>query len=223
MPCYYGFFPFHPSLFQSAPAIGNMVVAIAILTLIVGNFSALWQTQAKRMLAYSSIAHSGFVLIGIVSVNELGHQSMLFYLATYLFMNFAAFLLIQALDKQMGSENIQDYKGLGITNPFLGVSFLIIMVALTGLPPTAGFSAKLFVFSALWQAYQTTENSWLLILFIIGLFNVVVSLFYYLRIPFFMFFRSTTERISLNLGIYNKCLIVILLIPLFLFFLKQTG
>jgi NADH-quinone oxidoreductase subunit N len=214
------FFSFHPSLFQSAPDIGNLVVAIAILTLVAGNFSALWQTQAKRMLAYSSIAHSGFILMAIVSVNELGHQSALFYLATYLFMNFAAFLLIEELYKQVLSENIQDYKGLGITNPFLGVAFLVIMIALTGLPPTAGFSAKLFVFSALWQAYQSNENSWLLVLFITGIFNIVVSLFYYLRIPFFMFFRIPTEPISLNLGIYSKCLIIILLIPLFLLFFK---
>jgi NADH-quinone oxidoreductase subunit N len=172
------------------------------------------------MLAYSSIAHAGFVLIGLLAVNELGWQSIVFYITIYLFMNFAAFLLVDTISKEGFPEDIRYYRGMGLNNPFIGVAFLIVMVALTGLPPTAGFSAKLFIFSALWESYQRTGYSWLLVLFITGLFNVAVALFYYLRIPYYMFFRNRSELKTINLGMYSKLLIVVLIIPLFLFFLK---
>lgn len=212
----------HPDLIGSENLIliRNILLVIAIITLIVGNFSALWQKNAKRMLAYSSIAHAGFILTGVLAVNELGWQSVLFYLTVYMFINFAAFLLVDTINSQLHSEDIEDYKGLGMQNPFLGIFFLSSMIALTGLPPTAGFTAKLFIFSALWQAYQSSGDSLVLLLFAIGLFNVVVALFYYLRIPYYMFFRNGKELITLNLGMYTILLLVILTLPVFLFFFK---
>jgi NADH-quinone oxidoreductase subunit N len=198
----------------------DILIVVAILTLTVGNFSALWQKNAKRMLAYSSVAHAGFILTGLLAVNELGRQSVLFYLGVYLFMNFAAFLLIDIINHHYRTEEIKQYKGLGLTNPLLGVAFLIVMIGLTGLPPTAGFTAKLFIFSALWQAYQSSGNALVLLLFVLGLFNVVVALFYYLRIPYYMFFRSRKELNVINLGIYTLTLLVILMLPVFLFFFK---
>jgi NADH-quinone oxidoreductase subunit N len=200
--------------------IRDILIAIAIITLTVGNFSALWQKNAKRMLAYSSIAHAGFILIGLLAVNELGWQSVLFYITVYLFMNFAAFLLIDIISNHLKSEEIEDYRGLGIQHPFLGVAFVIIMIALTGLPPTAGFTAKLFIFSALWQAYQNTGDNLVLLLFIVGLFNVAVALFYYLRIPYYLFFRSGKELNTLNLSMYTILLLVFLILPVFLFFFR---
>jgi NADH-quinone oxidoreductase subunit N len=214
------FFVANPSLSIGAISLGNLLAAIALITLLVGNFSALWQNQVKRLLAFSSIAHAGFIFIGIVSGNPAGWQAVLFYLTVYLFMNFAAFLLIDEMQKQTGSELVQGYKGTGLQMPFLGIVFLLAMIALTGLPPTAGFTAKVFVFSALWQAWQNSENNWLLALFVIGLFNIAVALFYYLRIPFFMFFRQSSEPISINLGMYSRWLVIILLIPVLLFFFK---
>jgi NADH-quinone oxidoreductase subunit N len=204
----------------SFTAVKDMLMLVAILTLTAGNFSALWQRNAKRMLAYSSIAHAGFILTGLLAVNELGRQSILFYIVAYLFMNFAAFLLIDTVKYHLHTEEIKQYKGLGLSHPLLGIAFLVVMISLTGLPPTAGFTAKLFIFSALWQAYQSSGDELLLLLFVVGLFNVVVALFYYLRIPFYLFFRTRKELNILNLGIYPILLLIILIIPVFLFFFK---
>jgi NADH-quinone oxidoreductase subunit N len=201
-------------------AIKEILILIAILTLTIGNLSALWQRNAKRMLAYSSIAHAGFILAGLLALNSLGLQSVLFYLAVYLFMNFAAFLLIDAIQHHQHTEEIKQYKGLGLINPLLGIAFLVVMIALTGLPPTAGFTAKLFIFSALWQAYQSSGDTLVLLLFVVGLFNVAIALFYYLRIPFYMFFRNGKELNVINLGIYTILLLIILILPVFLFFFK---
>ena len=164
------------------------VIALASITL--GNFSALWQTDAKRLLAYSTIAHAGFLLVGVVALNESGFEAALFYIATYLPVNLAAFFLIDLLSRHNGgSLTIANFAGLGTKFPLLSVSLTVVMLALVGLPPTIGFTAKLLIFSALFNAYETTGNGWLLALFGIGLLNAVVSLAYYLKIPFLLFFR----------------------------------
>ena len=164
------------------------VIALASITL--GNFSALWQTDAKRLLAYSTIAHAGFLLVGVVALNEAGFEAALFYIATYLPVNLAAFFLIDLLSRHNGgSLTIANFAGLGTKFPLLSVSLTVVMLALVGLPPTIGFTAKLLIFSALFNAYETTGNGWLLALFGIGLLNAVVSLAYYLKIPFLLFFR----------------------------------
>ncbi|CAN5232566.1 NADH-quinone oxidoreductase subunit N [soil metagenome] len=163
---------------------------IAILTIIVGNFSALWQQNIKRMMAYSSIAHGGFLLAGVVASSTFGLRALLFYAAVYLLMNLAAFILLNNLAKKTGSLIIDDFKGLGKSYPYSGILFVLTMIALTGLPPTAGFTAKLLIFSSLWESYQFSEENFLLYLLIIGLFNTVVSLFYYLKIPYYMFFKN---------------------------------
>lgn len=176
-----------PANFQTPVA----VISLASITL--GNLSALWQTDAKRMLAYSSIAHAGFLLVGVVAFNETGFEAATFYVATYVFINMAAFLLIDLLAQpQNGSLTIQNFSGLGTSQPLLSAALTAVMIALTGLPPTVGFTAKLLAFSALLEAYQTNTNPWLLALFGIGLLNAVVSLFYYLRIPFLLYFRPAT-------------------------------
>ncbi|MCY7359001.1 MAG: NADH-quinone oxidoreductase subunit N, partial [Rudanella sp.] len=165
------------------------VIALASITL--GNLSALWQTDAKRLLAYSTIAHAGFLLVGVVALNESGFEAALFYIATYLPINLAAFFLIDLLSKHNGgSLTIANFAGLGTKHPLLAVSLTVVMLALVGLPPTVGFTAKLLIFSSLFNAYETTGNGWLLALFGIGLLNAVVSLAYYLKIPFLLFFRT---------------------------------
>lgn len=164
------------------------VLAIASMTF--GNFSALWQKDAKRMLAYSSIAHAGFLLVGLIAYTEAGNTAMLFYGAMYLVMNFGAFLLIAIIERRTGSARFDDMRGLGSGMPFIGILAVVVMIALTGLPPTVGFNAKLYVFSAIWESYQIHNSSVLLWVFIFGLLNTVVALFYYLKLPYYLFFKT---------------------------------
>jgi NADH-quinone oxidoreductase subunit N len=193
---------------------------IAIITIAVGNFSALWQQNAKRMLAYSSIAHTGFALGGLAVLSPSGAQACLYYLAIYLFMNFAAFLMVDFLAEQLGSEDVNKFKGLGMQVPLIGVIFVFIMIALTGLPPTAGFYAKFFVFSAMWESYSLSSNSIFLLLFIFGLFNTVVSLVYYLKIPYLMFFKAPGSGIPIQSTFLTNTFFCLLAVPLLVLFLK---
>lgn len=166
-----------------------IISVIAIITITVGNFSALWQKNAKRMMAYSSIAHSGFLLVGVAAFLPQGIQFMLFYGAVYTLMNFCVFAYLQYFEHG-GLKEMPAYAGVGKSEGYAAAGLTLGLVALTGLPPTAGFTAKLFVFSALWDAYEATHKSLLLWLLIFGLLNTVVSLFYYLRIPYFAFIKT---------------------------------
>ncbi|MEO1053805.1 MAG: NADH-quinone oxidoreductase subunit N [Bacteroidota bacterium] len=199
-----------------------MLTVISIATLTIGNFSALFQKNAKRMLAYSSIAHSGFILVGVVAFSKFGMQTILFYGGIYLLMNFAAFLIVQMIERRTGAVMIEEYKGLGRQLPFLGALMLIVMIALTGLPPTAGFTAKLLIFSALWDTYDQIGDNYLFAFLIIGLLNTVVSLFYYLKIPYFMFFKpqKAENDVSELKSAKENYLIAILVIMILLFFFK---
>ncbi|XWW46408.1 NADH-quinone oxidoreductase subunit N [Fibrella sp. USSR17] len=175
----------------SAMPVGGMQTPLAMVALagiLIGNLSALRQTDAKRMLAYSTIAQAGFVLVGVVALSDTGFQAAIFYTATYLFISLAAFFLIDALALN-GSLRIADFAGRMSASPLLTFCLVVVALALTGLPPTVGFTAKLFSFSALLSAYQSTGNPWLIWLFGLGLANAVISLFYYIRIPFLLIFR----------------------------------
>ncbi len=208
-----------------------LVAILAIITMTLGNFAALWQNNAKRMMAYSSIAHSGTMLIGVLVYSQLGIHSVLFYASIYLFMNFGAFFLIAILARSKGNEEITAYKGMGLQYPFIGVLMIVIMIALTGLPPTAGFTAKLLIFSALWEHYQETGNILMFYVLLLGLLNTVVALVYYLKIPFFMFFRQASlsekqmeigkpVREPLRVTPFEKILAVLLTFPLILLFFQ---
>ncbi|KAA9353473.1 NADH-quinone oxidoreductase subunit N [Larkinella humicola] len=206
-----------PANFQTPMA----VIALASITL--GNLSALWQTNAKRLLAYSSIAHAGFLLVGVVAFNETGFEAATFYVATYVFINLAAFLLIDLLEQSHnGNLTIQDFSGLGTSQPLLSAALTAVMIALTGLPPTVGFTAKFLAFSALLEAYQTSANPWVLALFAIGLLNAVISLFYYLRIPFLMYFRpaSTANLSDIHIRRPQLILATVLTVPVLVLFFK---
>lgn len=194
---------------------------LALGSMLVGNLSALWQRDAKRMLAFSSIAHAGFLLLAIAAESITGYQAYLFYALIYALMNFAAFTLIQLMEEQTNSTLMAEWKGMGKQLPLVGILFLIVMISLTGLPPTAGFNAKLFLFSAIWENYLNSGASLMLWLFIIGLLNTVISLFYYLKIPYLMFFKgaekeadSTPQKGLLILG-------TLLVLPLLLLFFRS--
>ncbi len=178
----------------SATVIQTPLAVLALAGILIGNLSALRQTDAKRLLAYSTIAHAGFLLVGVVALNNAGFDAVLFYAGTYVFISLAAFFLIDLLARSNGSDlTISQFAGLGPKQPLLSVALIVVMIALTGLPPTVGFTAKLLSFSALYDTYQQTGNNWLLALFGLGLLNALISLVYYLKIPFLLFFRPAVS------------------------------
>jgi NADH-quinone oxidoreductase subunit N len=200
-----------------------LLSGIAIVTMTIGNFSALVQKNLRRMLAYSTIGHAGFLLMTVLCVKDLAVTALLFYLTVYLFMNFTAFVLVDVFAGKAGSVDVNNFKGLGLKMPFLGGIFVLTMIALTGLPPTAGFYAKLFVFSALWETYQVTGNHLFLVLLFFGLINTVLSLFYYLRIPYFIYFKkdeSGTILTSEPLLVY--VFIILISLPLLILFFNPN-
>jgi NADH-quinone oxidoreductase subunit N len=217
---------FHESsiLFASVHFDWQLVLAVlAGLSMFIGNLAAVWQDNAKRMLAYSSIAHTGFLLAGVLTYSAFGIRSVLFYASIYLLMNFAAFLLVKMLGAYTGKESISAYSGLGRRLPYVGAALVLVMIALTGLPPTAGFTAKLLVFTALWEAYQQSGNVVLGYLLLAGVINTLIALFYYLKIPYFMYFRTYTEDRELEIrqtGIGEKLILALLAGLLLLFFFK---
>lgn len=196
---------------------------VAIGSMIVGNFSALWQKDAKRMLAYSSIAHAGFLLVGLIAYSSAGTTATLWYAVIYLLMNFGAFLLISVFEKRTGTADIHAWKGLGPQMPMLSVLMILVMISLTGLPPTAGFNAKLFIFSSSWEAYKLSGLELHFWVFVIGLVNTVVALFYYLRIPYFLFFKSQSADLEAEKEKkFDLVWCTFLVIPLLLLFFQPN-
>lgn len=166
---------------QSLTKMEMTLGAVAVLTMCVGNLAALGQSNAKRMLAYSSIAHAGYMLAGFSALDSGregysdGPAAVLYYLLVYLFMNLGAFLVLVALENIRGSCELKDLRGTIRREPLLGVALVVFLFSLTGFPPLAGFSAKYMIFLKL-----ADRGSWFLVV-MIGL-NSVVSLFYYMRL-----------------------------------------
>lgn len=176
---------------------GAFLVALTVLILlswIIGNFSALWQTNTKRMLGYSAIAQSGFILVALTTSNSPNAERAIeVYVFTYMFISINAFLLIDLLARTKNSFALDTLKGTAATNKILGVSAVLIAIALVGLPPTIGFTGKLLVFSSIWEEYNLTTQKIHLILLIFGLLNAAISLFYYIKIPYFMIVSEGQE------------------------------
>jgi NADH-quinone oxidoreductase subunit N len=152
---------------------GAVLAALAVATMTLGNTIALAQKNIKRMLAYSSIAHAGYILIGIVAANELGIASVIFYLIAYLLTNLAAFGVVSVVGRVIGSDEIADYAGLSRRSTGASMAMLIAFLSLAGVPPLAGFVAKIWVFAAAVEA----ELYWLAF---IGVINAIIGVYYYL-------------------------------------------
>lgn len=189
---------------------------VAILSITVGNFSALWQNDPKRMMAYSSIAQTGFLLIGIVSFSLQGLQFLIFYSTVYLLANFVVFFGLQLFEKN-NIQSIPAFSGWGKSQVMMSVRLLIGLISLAGLPPTSGFTAKLFIFSSLWDAYEETGKVILVWLLVFGLLNTVVSLFYYLKIPYYSFLKAGTIQSVKKSPIENYLTLILVVLILFLF------
>lgn len=194
---------------------GLYLSVIGIITMIAGNFAAVMQNNVKRMLAYSSIGHTGFALMAVVVFNAQGIKALEYYLAVYALANIGALMLVSYFTKITGSEDVNTYKALGLKYPAASVCFVIIMISLTGLPVTAGFTGKLFVFSAVYGVYQANHGVWLLLLTITGALTTVVSLFYYIKIPLNLFLKRT-DTVSETVSQPNYLLAVAIIISVVL-------
>jgi NADH-quinone oxidoreductase subunit N len=153
-------------------------IALAVLsaiTMTVGNLLAIQQTNIKRLLAYSSIAHAGYTMIGVVALSQLGAASVVFYLAAYIATNLLAFGLVMAFSRVTGLDDIKDYAGMSRRSPWLGLMMLTAFLSLAGMPPFGGFVAKVFVFAAGVQAGYV----WLVI---VGILNSIIGVYYYLNV-----------------------------------------
>ncbi len=172
------FFVAFPNLAESWTLI---LAVISAITMTVGNLLSLQQTNIKRLLAYSSVAHAGYVLIGVVAfskslaVQELGAASVVFYMAAYIATNLLAFGIVMAFSRVTGLEEIKDYAGLSRRSPLLGLMMLAAFLSLAGMPPFGGFVAKVFVFTAGVQAGYV----WLVI---VGIINSIIGVYYYLNV-----------------------------------------
>src|ERR1043165_5901727 len=145
-------------------------------TMTIGNLSALGQDNVKRMLAYSSVAHAGYMLLGFCVFNETGGAAIVFYVVTYCFMNLGAFLVVMAVaERSQGDESISAFRGLGRRAPLTVGIMALFLFSLTGLPPFAGFVGKFYLFSALLKS----GGAWSWTVAVVGMVNSVVSLFYY--------------------------------------------
>jgi NADH-quinone oxidoreductase subunit N len=192
---------------------------IAMLTIGIGNLSALWQTNPKRLMAYSSIAQSGFLLIGIVCFTEQGIHALLFYSAVYVVTNFAVLFLLQAFETN-GIESIPSFQGVGKPFVFASVVLLVGLISLSGIPPSGGFTSKLFVFASLWSSYEQTGKSILLWLLIFGLLNTVISLFYYLKIPYYSFLKTSARTLTPQNTRFENFLAFILVVGVVFLFIR---
>lgn len=190
---------------------------IGIITMIAGNFAAVMQNNVKRMLAYSSIGHTGFALMAIVTFTPQGITALTYYLAVYAIANIGALALATWFANTAGAEDMDGYKGLGVKYPAASVCFVIILISLTGLPITAGFTGKLFVFSAVYTVYQQNHNVWLMLLMITGALTTVVSLFYYIKIPLNLFLKKGEANTGpVSRSGYIPALVIIICIALIL-------
>ncbi|BAZ04816.1 NAD(P)H-quinone oxidoreductase subunit N [Calothrix sp. NIES-3974] len=160
--------------------------ALAVLSMILGNVVALAQTSMKRMLAYSSIAQAGFVMIGLIAGTEAGYASMIFYLLVYLFMNLCGFTCVILFSLRTGTDQIAEYSGLYQKDPLLTLGLSISLLSLGGIPPLAGFFGKIYLFWAGWQAG-------LYGLVLLGLITSVVSIYYYIRVIKMMVVKEPQE------------------------------
>lgn len=176
---------------------------IAVITMFWGNIAALIQTNIKRMMAYSSIAHAGYIAIGLAAWGQLGSLAVLFYLFIYVFMNAAAFGMILLLGKGHGfGEEIDDMRGLARKSPLAAAGIVILLLSLTGIPPTAGFFGKYFLFAA-------AVEKGMVYLAVLGALNSVISLFFYFRIGKAMFMEHDAPGIMIDKSFYVKSVLLI--------------
>jgi len=197
------FFPFWKEAVNSE-IFFHILWILSVLTMVVGNLVALRQKNVKRILAYSSIAHAGYILVAILAGDNSG---LLFYLTVYMFMNIGAFSAVIALSrKDKEFLELEDYSGIGFRYPWIGATLTVFLFSLAGFPPTGGFLAKFYIFSA-------AVHKGLVPLVIIGVLASLISVFYYLRIIIYMYMRKPTRNVEIFA--YNPALFLVLFLCLY--------
>jgi NADH-quinone oxidoreductase subunit N len=190
----------------------EVIAVLSVASMVIGNFVAIWQTSLKRLLAYSSIAHSGYLMLGLVVANQMGLAAMLIYLFAYLFMNLGAFYVTIMISNKLNTDDIESMQGLGYRSPFVCASMGVFMFSLSGIPATVVFIGKFYIFAAL-------INSDMIWLAIIAMLNSVVSLFFYVKVLKIMYLKKpitdADSKIKYSFG-YNLVLIL-LAVPTILF------
>ncbi len=195
----------------------TLLIIISLITMTLGNLTALWQKNLKRLFAYSSIAHAGYLLLGLVVLSDTGIFAMMMYLLAYLIMNLGAFYVVMLISDSSGSESIDDINGIGYTTPLLAVPLTIFLVSLAGIPPTFGFIAKLNVFIAVIDAN-------LISVLVVALLNVVVSVYYYSRILKHMYFHKVDESTpTIEVSRVDTTVVLVLAILIIYFGIFSTS
>ncbi|MFH2201772.1 MAG: NADH-quinone oxidoreductase subunit N [Elusimicrobiota bacterium] len=184
-----------------------LLSVLAVLTMTVGNLTAIFQHNVKRLLAYSSIAQAGYMLIGFVTGDLLGREGILLYSMVYVFMNVGAFSVVILLGNEEGYE-IEAYDGLARRSLGLALAMAFFMLSLAGIPPLAGFVAKLYLFAAAVQSHFY----WLAV---IAVLNSVVSVYYYMRIVYHMFFKEARTERPVEMGYFISCALALSVIAIF--------
>ena len=172
------------------------LLVITILTLFIGNITALYQSNFKRMLAFSSISHAGYMLFAIVALGSSSVNSVFVYAAAYSVASIIAFAVLILVKEQTGGENFENFNGLGKKNPFLAFVLTVAMLSLAGIPLTAGFIGKFFMFSTALQQYHV----WLIILAVI---NAIIGIFYYFKVIIAMYFKEAERKELTTTGYYQ--------------------
>jgi NADH-quinone oxidoreductase subunit N len=190
----------------------EIILVLAVATMTLGNVVALAQRNIKRMMAYSGIAHAGYLLVGFAALsidNSRAASSILYYLLAYSIMNVGVFAFISALEKREGLRGLEidNYKGLGLQYPFLGLSMTVFMFSLAGIPPTAGFFAKYYIFSA-------AVEKGLVWLAIVGVLNSLLSLYYYLRVIVVMYMHKGDEPVEAHADLGVKLVLLVSVLAL---------
>ncbi|MET0070085.1 MAG: NADH-quinone oxidoreductase subunit NuoN [Candidatus Thiodiazotropha sp.] len=203
----------------------GMLIIIAVLSMAIGNLIAIAQTNIKRMLAYSTISHVGFILLGILAGTKEGYTAAMFYALVYALMSAGGFGVVIALSRKgFEAENLDDFKGLNQRNPWFAGMMLLLMFSMAGVPPTVGFFAKLFVLDAV----VSVSLTWLAV---VGVFFSIIGAFYYIRVVKLMYFDEPVDESPLTMGVDTQvvlslnglAMLVLGLFPAGLFSLCQSA
>jgi len=181
-----------------------LIWILSVITMTIGNLSAIWQNNLKRLLAYSSIAHAGYMLLGLLASPEQAQQTILYYFAAYIFMNLGAFAVVSYLERTDGIITIDQYQSLGYKRPAVATCMMLFLLSLGGMPPTAGFFGKFYLFRAVLQSGQI----WAVV---IAVLNSAISFYYYLRIVISMFTPEKEAAMVPSTGLALSIIVTLVL------------